>query len=426
MAGSILGTRVQRKEDPKFLTTGGMYVDDLHDELLSGALHVVYARSAVAHGTILSIDVDGVKDMPGVVGVFTAESMGLEPVPSQFNPTVARTMLASDKVRFVGEPVVAVVAETLAQATDAAEMVFVDVDFLPALIDIEASMASESLIYDAAGSNAVFDTTVLGMPENTETDEYFKDCEVVVTGRFLNQRVAPCPLEVRGSAATWVDGRLHQWLSTQHAQGVKAPIAAANGIEVDQVRVITPDVGGAFGAKIGTYAEEMLLGPISKAVGRPVRWRETRSESMMNMGHGRSQLQYATIGGTREGKVTHYQLHLFQDAGAFMDVGGVLGFAMTRPMASAVYDIPNIEVRATSVLTNTTPTVPYRGAGRPEATAAAERADGPLRRRDRQGCRRGPTNEPDPEVPGAAHHRHRAGLRRRRLRGRPRQGAGGR
>jgi aerobic carbon-monoxide dehydrogenase large subunit len=173
VAGSILGTRVQRKEDPKFLTTGGMYVDDLHEELLAGALHVVYARSAVAHGTILSIDVDGAKDMPGVVGVFTAESLGLEPVPSNFNPVVARTMLASDKVRFVGEPVAAIVAETLAQATDAAEMVFVDVDFLPTLVDIEASMASETLIYDAAGSNAVFDTTALGMPENTDTDEYF-------------------------------------------------------------------------------------------------------------------------------------------------------------------------------------------------------------------------------------------------------------
>ena len=374
MAGSILGTRVQRKEDPKFLTTGGVYVDDLTEELLDGALHVVYARSAVAHGTILSIDVDGAKDMPGVVGVFTAESLGLEPVPSTYNPIVARTLLASDKVRYVGEPVVAVVAETVAQATDAAEMVIVDIDFLPTLVDIEAAAASETLIFEAAGSNVVFDTTALGMPENTPTDEFFADCEVVVAGRFLNQRVAPCPLEVRGSAATWVDGRLFQWLSTQHAQGVKAGIAAANGVDGDQVRVITPDVGGAFGAKIGTYAEELVLGPISKALGRPVRWRETRSESMMCLGHGRAQLQYVTIGGTREGKVTHYQLHLFQDAGAFADIGGVLGFAMTRPMASAVYDIPNIECRATTVITNTTPTVPYRGAGRPEATAAAERA----------------------------------------------------
>jgi carbon-monoxide dehydrogenase large subunit len=163
-------------------------------------------------------------------------------------------------------------------------------------------------------------------------------------------------------------------LSTQHAQGTKASFAAANGVEPDQIRVITPDVGGGFGAKIGTYPEELLLGPISKALGRPVRWRETRSESMMGLGHGRSQVQYATIGGTRDGKVTHYQLLLLQDCGAFAEIGTVLAMAMTRPMSSGVYDIPNIEVRATSVVTNTTPTVPYRGAGRPEATAAIERA----------------------------------------------------
>ena len=287
---------------------------------------------------------------------------------------VARTLLASDKVRYVGEPVVAIVAETAAQATDAAEAVVVDIDFLPTLVDIEAAASSETLIYEGAGSNVVFDTSAIGMPDNTAADDYFADCEVTVTGRFVNQRVAPCPLEVRGSAATWVDGRLYQWLSTQHAQGTKASFAAANGVEPDEIRVITPDVGGGFGAKIGTYPEELLLGPISKALGRPVRWRETRSESMMGLGHGRAQVQYATIGGTRDGKVTHYQLLLLQDCGAFADIGTVLAMAMTRPMSSGVYDIPNIEVRATSVVTNTTPTVPYRGAGRPEATAAIERA----------------------------------------------------
>ncbi len=374
MAGSILGTRVQRKEDPKFLTTGGVYIDDMDEELLRDALHVVYARSAAAHGTILSVDVDGAKDMPGVVGVFTAESLSLEPVPSAFNPMVARTLLASDKVRFVGEPVAAIVAETLAQATDAAEMVFVDVDFLPAQVDLEAAMASETLIYDAAGSNVVFDTTALGMPENSPTDDYFAGCEVVASGRFVNQRVAPCPMEVRGSAATWVDGRLYQWISTQHAQGAKSSIVAANGVDADDVRVIAPDVGGGFGAKIGGYAEELLLGPLSKKLGRPVVWRETRSESMMALGHGRAQVQYVTIGGSRDGDVTHYQMHVLADAGAFVDMGAILAPFMTRPMAAGVYDIANMEVRTTSVVTNTTPTTAYRGAGRPEATAAIERA----------------------------------------------------
>src|SRR6056297_3760131 len=345
--GSILGTRVQRKEDPKFLTTGGVYVDDLTDELLQGAVHVAYARSAVAHGTITSIDVDGAKEMPGVLGVYTAADLGLEPVPSTFNPMVARTLLASDKVRYVGEPVVAVVAETLRQAVDAAELVFVDVDFLPTLVDPEAALTADTLIYDAAGSNAVFDTTALGMPENSATDEFTAGCEVTVTGRFMNQRVAPCPLEVRGSAAAWVDGRLMQWVSTQHAQDIKTPIVAANGVDAESVRIITPDVGGGFGAKIGTCGEEILLGPIAREIGRPVTWRETRSESMMGLGHGRAQLQYVTIGGTRDGRVTHLQEHVIQDAGAFGDVGAILPVAFGRPMTSAVYDIANVEMRAT-------------------------------------------------------------------------------
>jgi carbon-monoxide dehydrogenase large subunit len=374
VVGSILGNRVLRKEDPKFLTTGGVYVDDLRDEpLLAGAAHVVYVRSTAAHGRITSIDADEARSMPGVLGVFTAADLGLEPVPAPFNPMVARTLLASDRVRHVGEPVVAVVAETYEQATDAAQTVFVDIEVLEALIDVEAALASSTLIYETAGSNVVFDTTALGMPDNTG-DEFFSDCEVVVSGRFVNQRVAPCPLEVRGAAAAWDGDRLVQWMSTQHAQGVFEPVRVANGLEPGQLRVITPDVGGGFGAKIGTTAEEILLGGLAKEIGRPVRFRETRSESMVGLGHGRAQVQYVTMGGRRDGTVTHYRMHVIQDSGAFADMGTILAPFMTRPMASAVYAIPNIEVRTTSVVTNTTPTVAYRGAGRPEATAAAERA----------------------------------------------------
>jgi aerobic carbon-monoxide dehydrogenase large subunit len=372
--GSILGNRVQRKEDPKFLTTGGVYTDDLSDERLAGAAQAAFVRSPVAHGTIESIDISGALEMPGVLGVYTAESLDLQLIPAVFNPMAARSLLASGKVRFVGEPIAVVVAETLEQATDAAEMVFVDYEFLPTLVDVEKAMASDVLIYEEAGSNVVFDTTVLGLPENSDTTEFFKDCEVVVSGRFLNQRVAPCPLEPRASAAMWEGDKLTQWVSTQHVQGIKDPFVAANGVDAANVRIITPDVGGGFGAKIDAYPEEMLLGPIAKALGRPVRWRETRSESMMNLGHGRAQLQYVTIGGTKDGNVTHYQLHAIQDCGAAVGMGAILAPFFTRPMAAAVYDIPNIEVRTTSVVTNTTPVTAYRGAGRPEATAAAERA----------------------------------------------------
>ncbi len=374
MTGSILGNRVLRREDPKFLTTGGEYVDDLLDvPELQGAYHVTYVRSTVAHGTIVSIDASDALAMPGVVAVYTAADLGLQPMPAAFNPMVARTLLASDKVRFVGEPIAAVITEHRDQGEDAAEAVIVDYDVLEALVDVEAAAASSTLLYDAAGSNVVFDTTALGIPDMSG-DALFADCEVVVKGRFVNQRVAPCPLEVRGSAVAWVDGRLYQWLSTQHAQGARDAIVAGNGLEAGQVRLITPDVGGGFGAKIVPGSEEILLGRLAKEVGRPLRWRETRSESMVGLGHGRAQVQYVTIGGTRAGKVTHYALQVFQDSGSFADMGTILAPFMTRPMASGVYDIPVIECRTTSVVTNTTPTTAYRGAGRPEATAAIERA----------------------------------------------------
>jgi carbon-monoxide dehydrogenase large subunit len=334
---------------------------------------VAYARATVAHATITSVDTADAKSMPGVLGVFTAADLGLEPVPSPFNPAVSRTLIASDRARFVGDIVAAVVAETREQAADAAAAVIVDYEPLDVQLDPEAAMAGGAALYEGAGGNVVFDSTALGMPDMTG-DEFFADCEITVSETFVNQRVAPCPLEVRSSAAAWVDGRLHQWVSTQHAQGIKDILSAGNGVEADQVRVLTPDVGGGFGAKISVYPDEILLGALARQVDRPVRWHETRSESMVSLGHGRAQVQHITIGGRRDGTVTHYRLHAIQDCGAFAEIGTVLAPFMTRPMSSGVYAIPNIECRTTSVVTNTTPVVAYRGAGRPEATAAIERS----------------------------------------------------
>ena len=375
MAGSVLGEKVLRKEDPRFLTEGGMYLDDLKHPLLEGAAHVVYARSQVAHGVIVDIDISEAENLPGVIALHTAETLGLEPAPSNYNPAVARTLLArqGDKVRWVGEPVVAVVAETYEQATDAAQAVFIDIDPLPAVVDLREALTSDTHLYEAAGGNAVFDSTVYGAAVNSGED-FFADCEVVVTVDALNQRVAPCPMEPRAAAAAWQDGRLHEWVSTQHAQGVRAQVAKANGVTKEEIHIITPDVGGGFGAKIGVYSEELLVGPLARAIGRPVRFRETRSESMMNLGHGRAQFQTIKIGGRRDGRVTHFQLEMIQDSGGYCEVGTILGALFTRRMASGVYAFENVEAHCTSVVTNTTPTVAYRGAGRPEATAATERA----------------------------------------------------
>ena len=374
MAGSVLGNRVLRKEDPKFLTSGGKYIEDLNDEpLFAGALHVTYVRSTVAHAKITKIDLSECKTAPGVVAVFTAQDLGLDEEPSNFNAAAKRAHLAIGKVRWVGELVAAVVTERADQGEDAIERAVIEYETLEPLIDLEQAMNSKTLIYEECGSNIVMGTVEMGMPDNTG-DELFKGCEVVVKGRFMNQRVAPCPLEARGSAASWIDGRLHQWISTQHAQGVRGEVAKANKIDAEKIRIITPDVGGGFGAKINGYSEELLLGNISKHLGKPVRWRETRSESMISLGHGRAQLQYVTIGGTKAGRVTAYQLNAIQDSGGWVDLGTVLAPFMTRPMSQGVYDIEKMECRTTSVVTNTTPIVAYRGAGRPEATAAIERA----------------------------------------------------
>ena len=276
-------------------------------------------------------------------------------------------------MRFVGEPVAVVVAATASAAADAADTVVVDYDVLDAYVDPLAAMTGDTLLFDAVGSNVVVDSTAMGMPGLSDGD-FFAGCEVVVSGHLVNQRMAPCPLEPRAAAAAWVDDRLYIWLSTQHAHGARDLIAKVNGLDASAVRVVTPDVGGGFGAKITPYPEELLLGRLAKELGRPVAWAETRSESMMSLGHGRAQFHDVAIGGTRDGRVTHYRLDIVQDAGASAEVGAVLGTFMTRPMASGVYDIANIECRARSVVTNTAPIVAFRGAGRPEATAAIERA----------------------------------------------------
>src|SRR5262245_21227395 len=373
MTGSILGNRVVRKEDPKFLTVGGTYLADLRDPLLDGAVYATYVRSHHAHARITGIDTSEAKGAPGVVGVFTAADLGLELATSAWNPAAARTHLASDVVRYVGEPVAVILTERPEQGQDAVELVAVHYEPLDAIIDLDEAKAASRHIYPDAGGNVVFDSSALGMPGVTG-DDFFDGCDVVVRQRLVNQRVAPCPLEGRAAAAAWVDGRLYQWISTQHAQGARDAVKGANGLEDGDVRIIAPDVGGAFGAKIGNYPEELLLGRLAKEIGRPVRWEEYRSDSMLSLGHGRAQIQQIAIGGTRDGKALAYRLEVVQDSGAFPEVGTILAPFMTRPMSSGVYAFPKIECTTTSVVTNTTPIVAYRGAGRPEATAAVERA----------------------------------------------------
>ena len=364
---SILGNRVLRREDPKFLTVGGTYVADLD---LPGSVHLTFVRSSMAHAKIVSLDTSQAKAMPGVIGVYTNDDLGMANFPTimgMTNAAMTPPMLASGTVRFVGEPIVAIVAETRESAADAAEWVVVEYEPLTVVIDPVEARKDNVLLFPDAGTNTAFTLDFGG------DEALFNDCEVVVELSLANQRVAPCPLEGRSAAAHMTeDGRLEFSSATQAPHGVRDALVTFLGLEPDKVHVVTPDVGGGFGAKASVYREDIVVGWCAQRLGRPVRWTETRSESMLGLGHGRAQVQHVRIGGTREGLVQAYRLEILQDSGAYPAFGAVLPF-MTRIMTSGPYKIPRAECASVSVVTNSTPTTAYRGAGRPEATAAIER-----------------------------------------------------
>ena len=363
---SVLGTRVVRIEDPRLLTRGATYTDDLRIPELAGAAFVTYVRSPLAHARITGIDVSAAAEAPGVVAVYTANDLDDVPPPPADNP-LAEPLLARDVVRYVGEPVAMVITETRAQGEDAVELVAVDYEPLDAVVDVEEAAKDEKLIFPAAGSNVVSTNG----PEEFD-DAPFAECEVVVEHTFRNQRVAPAPMEVRSAAAAVTGDRVTVWSSNQNAQTTRAIIAGGLGVEPDKVRVITPDVGGGFGAKIGVDRDTVLVAWAARRLGRAVRWTETRTESLTSMQHGRAQLHKVKLGGTRDGRLLAYRIDFMQDAGAYPRVGPLLA-TFTSLMAPAVYQIPTVQVRSRVVLTNTAPVGAYRGAGRPEATATMER-----------------------------------------------------
>jgi len=371
---SILGTRVLRSEDPRFLTTGGVYAEDVVDERLAGACHVFFVRSPIAHAKVAGIDTSEAAAAPGVLGVFTAADLAdlppIRPMLPSMNKAMTASVLATDTVRFVGEPVAIVVTEERYQGEDALELVDVDYDPLPAVVGFDAALADENLVFADAGTN-----TLCKFGDAGKFDEHlFGGCEVVVSRTIQNQRVAPAPMEVRSGAAVWGDDdRLTIWFSNQGAQGSRASLAGLMGLKPDQIRVITPDVGGAFGAKFGADPEYAAMAWVARRLGRPARWTETRYDNLMAMSHGRAQQQQVTIGGSRDGDIQAYRLEVVQDCGGYPRIAAFLP-SMTLLMTTGTYDIARAESAATCVVTNTTPVGAYRGAGRPEATAAIERA----------------------------------------------------
>ena len=367
IGGSILGNRVTRTEDPGLLTGSRRYLADLE---LDQPLHAVFVRSDIAHGVLRSVDITEASTMPGIVAVWTAAELDVAPHHGFANigDAFARPPLATDRVRFVGEAYAVVFAETQAQGVDAAQTVWADIEPLPAVTDPEAALAEGApVLFPDHGSNlAVGESPDAPLDLDAVSD-------VVVRGRYVNQRVAVAPMEPHGvAAAPAPDGRLTVWASNQFPHYTHGGIAAATGIPAEQIHLITPQVGGGFGGKAGPQHEYTVVVTAAHRLDRAVVWVSTRSEDLMAKDHSRSQVQYAEVGCRTDGTFTGLRVRLVGDGGAYPGIGASLPGG-TRRMSQGTYAFPAIDFDVAVATTNTPPTGAYRGAGRPEATALLER-----------------------------------------------------
>lgn len=364
--GSILGTRVQRTEDPGLLVGARKYLADLP---LDGRLFASFVGSDVAHGVVNSIDVDEAASMPGVVDVVTFADLGVAPHHgfAPVHPDFIRPPLADGRVRFVGEPIAIVLAETQAQAADAGQAVWADIEPLDAVVEMEQALAeTDTLLFPEHGSNeAMLVTSDTAVDFTTDR---------VVRGRYVNQRVAVAPMEPNCAAAEWDadNEKLTLWVANQMPHVVRAQLCAALGLEESNVRVVTPQVGGGFGGKAGLAFEYSVVAKCAMRTGRPVVWVPPRSEDMKSLLHGRGQIQYAELGLDDDGRFRQLRVRLVNDAGAYPNVGAHLP-GLTKNMAQGTYGFDEIQFDIAVGVTNTTPMGAYRGAGRPEATAMLER-----------------------------------------------------
>jgi carbon-monoxide dehydrogenase large subunit len=380
---AMLGTPIKRREDPRLITGQATYVDDIK---LPGMLYMAVLRSPYGHARINSINTDAARKHPGVVAVYTAEDLKGKvgnvavavPVGHISEGMGVHGPLANGKVRFFGDPVAAVIADDRYSARDARDLIEVDYEPLPAAIDVEKAMQpGAQLLYEEFGTNVAF-----GMhPPTEEIDKVFEqtkaDGGVVVKGRFVNQRIVAAAMETRGVVAEFrkADKTLTVWSSSQIPHVLRNILAATVGLPQHQVRVIVPEVGGAFGSKLNVYPEELVAAFAAMKTGHPVKWIEERSENFAATIHGRDQVNYFEIAATKEGKVTGLKIHVISDMGAYSQLfTDVMVLAFMFPVLCGAYDIPTLYRSTDLVFTNKSSTDATRGAGRPEATYLIERA----------------------------------------------------
>ena len=374
--GTLLGERIKRKEDPRLIQGRGHYVDDVK---LDGALHMAFARSVYAHARVKSVDVAAARALPGVVAVYTGSDLkgklGLVPCAAGMEGLKIpdHPCLAIDKVCYVGEPVAAVVARDRYIARDAADLIEVDYEPLPAVTDPEKALAKGSpLLHEKLGDNVAFVAKLEGGDwKSVEADKNLK----VIKQRMINQRLAPVSMETRGVIASYSPGEdtLTVWSSTQIPHILKTQLALMSGVDEARCRVIAPEVGGGFGSKLNVYGEEGVACFASKSLGKPVKWIESRRENLVATIHGRDQINDVEIYVAPDGKVVGLKCWIIADLGAYHQLLTPAIPTLTALMIVGCYTIPNVYVETKGVFTNKMSTDAYRGAGRPEATYIIER-----------------------------------------------------
>src|SRR5881628_1734518 len=384
MGAKYFGAAVRRREDPRFLRGEGRFLDDVR---VAGLLHVAFLRSPYAHAMIRAIRTERARAAPGVVAVFTfADLEGwMKPLPLFGAPPpglaaaiafeirqAPQFALCHDRARYVGEIVAMVVAESRARAEDAAEAIEVDWEPRPVVTDMrQAAEPGAPLVHEAWGTNVgVAFTHAIG-----DVDATFARADVVMSETFHIQRYVGMPLESRGAVAVWDrrDGTLTTWNSTQVSHFVQQGLAAALGLPHHKVRVIAPDLGGGFGTKASGYPEDHLVPIAAIVLNRPVKWVEDRREHMMSAAHARHQVHTISLAARRDGTIVGLRDRIWLDLGAYNVWGIVLPYNTVAHLIGP-HRIRSMRVDVRGVVTNKTPNAPYRGAGRPEAVFAMDRA----------------------------------------------------
>ncbi len=376
MAEKFIGKAMKRTEDPRMIQGLAHYVDDIK---LPDTLHAVFLRSIYAHARIRSIDTSAALKLPGVVAVYTgkdiAQKIGPVPcgaaIPEMKIPD--HRVLATNKVYWVGHPVAVIVAENKYIARDAMDLIEVDYEELPAVVDEEQAADPKSpIIHEKFGSNVAYKLTA----GEGDIEAALKSADKVIKQKILHRRLAPIAMEPRGVLARYYPGEreLTLWTSTQIPHLARTQVALMLGMPENKLRLIAPEVGGGFGSKLNVYAEEAVISYASMQLGRPVKWIEGRRENIQGTIHGRGQTGYIELGVKKDGTITGFRYNVFADMGSYFQLLTPAIPTLTGLMLSGCYKIPAIQMNVTATFTNKMSTDAYRGAGRPEATYVIERA----------------------------------------------------